>query len=106
MTGKTPTNGPEVAQMRNTLSPTRSDWVAALVAAAVGLLTSPILAVWSLAAGVAVALVSLILLRQAPWARTTFFIGAGLAVGALLYFVAGVVQNLFSSGSGSGSGSG
>lgn len=76
------------------------------MAAAVGLLTSPILAVWSLAAGVALALVSLILLRHASWARTTFVVGAGLAVGAVIYLVAGVVQNAVSSGSGSGGGSG
>jgi len=92
--------------VRDSLSPTRLDRVAALVAAAVGLLTSPILAVWSLAAGVVVALVSLILVRHAPWARTAFFIGTGLAIGAVLYLVAGVVQNAFPSGSGSGGGRG
>src|SRR5690606_10847188 len=40
--------------------------------------------------------------RHAPWARTAFFIGTGLAIGAVLYLVAGVVQNAFPSGSGSG----
>jgi uncharacterized oligopeptide transporter (OPT) family protein len=86
----------EVAQMLSSLRPTRNDWVAALVAAAVSLLTSPILAVWSLILGGAVAVASLVLVRWAPAARTAFFIGAGLAVGVLPYLAAAVVAGVFS----------
>jgi hypothetical protein len=74
--------------------PGRGPLVAAAVAAVVSLLTSPILAVWSLAAGGAVALVSLALVRWVPRARVGAFVGLGLVVGALPYLVLAVVAGL------------
>ena len=74
--------------------PGRVTLVAAAVAAVLSLLTSPILAVWSLAAGGAVVLVSLALVRWIPRARVGAFLGLGLVVGALPYLVLGVVAGL------------
>jgi hypothetical protein len=84
--------------------PGRGTLVAAAVVAVLSLLTSPILAVWSLAAGGAVTLGSLVLVRWIPRARAGAFLGVGLVVGALPYLGLAVVAGLLGDASSATSG--
>lgn len=74
--------------------PGRGALIAAAVVAVLSLLTSPILAVWSVVVGGAVTLLSLVLVRWVPRARTGAILGLGLVVGALPYLGLAVVAGL------------
>jgi hypothetical protein len=84
--------------------PGRGALIAAAVVAVLSLLTSPILAVWSVVVGGAVTLLSLVLVRWVPRARTGAILGLGLVVGALPYLGLAVVAGLLGDASSATSG--